>query len=586
MACKCLLPMAYRVAFRRIFACLLFIVPLRLVALPRSLVAMSLCLAGAWTHTAQAQIRLVDSTVASGLNFHHEDGADRQGYLPSLMASGLASFDYDNDGRIDVFFLNGHNLPQKIAVDSKPHAAGHQLFRNLGQARFANVAASSGSDRASFGLGVAAADFDNDGFVDIAISNLGSISLLQGQGDGTFCDVTETAGLSQAPIAFGAGIAFLDIENDGDLDLYVADYVDFSFEDFDSLSARTYPYPPGPDHFEARADHLFRNNGDGSFEDHSLAAGIAQFKAASMGIVCGDFDHDQDTDIFVCCDAQPNLAFINDGHGVFSQDAELLGVAYNALGIPVGSMGAEAGDVDNDGWEDLFVTDYAAQMPILFRSIGQFGFEDRSISSRSGKDVIPHANWGAGLVDFDNDGDRDLMIGNGHLFKWAHQVEQLTDFKVPNCLLENDGSGRFRNVTSHAGSGLAITESTRGMAFDDLDNDGDIDVVELNSDAPASYLENQTETSHHWVAVQLCGDRFNRSGVGARVSVECGNRIQVAEVRSGRAYQSSYGTSCLHFGLQDCNTIDRITVDWLGTTSVYEHLAVDRCHLLRQGDSP
>ncbi len=528
------------------------------------------------TGVTQAQIRLADATASSGINFQHEDGADMQGYLPSLMASGLASFDYDNDGRIDVYLLNGHSLP----VAKNPR--GNQLFRNLGNGKFANIAAPSRMRIPAYGLGVAAADFDNDGFTDLAISNFGSMTLLRGEGDGTFSDVTPAAGLAQTQIAFGAGIAFLDIENDGDLDLYVADYVDFRFEDFENLSARTYPYPPGPDHFEARADRLFKNNGDGTFVDYSRQAGIAEFKAPSMGVVCGDFDQDHDMDIFVCCDAQPNLYFVNDGQGVFSQDAELLGVAYNALGIPVGSMGAEAGDVDNDGWEDLFVTDYAAQMPILFLSIGELGFEDRSTSSRAGRDVVPHANWGAGLVDFDNDGDRDLMIGNGHLFKWAHQVEQLTDFKVPNSLLENDGSGRFLNVTQTAGSGLAIVESTRGMAFDDLDNDGDMDGVVLNNDAPANYLENQTQSVHHWVELQLCGNAFNRSGVGARITVECGSLVQVAEVHSGRAYQSSYGTCRLHFGLKVHETIDRVTVDWLGATSVYDDLEVDRCHLLRQ----
>lgn len=527
-----------------------------------------------------ANMRFADITLQSGLNFQHVSGAmERMGYLPGLMAGGMSLLDFDNDGMCDVYMLNGHQLPMADAGEQ----ATNQLFRNLSGAVFNDVSQVSRSASTAFALGVAVADYDNDGFQDVAVSNLGSVTFLRNNGDGTFYDMTRAAGFEDAGIVFGAGLAFLDKEGDGDLDLYVADYVDFKFDGYDALLRKTYPYPPGPDHFAHRADHLFENSGDGRFIDDSQKAGVADVRSPSMGVVCGDFDGDGDTDIFVCSDAKPNLLWINDGEGVFTEQAELFGAAYNANGNPIGSMGAEAADFDNDGFEDLFITSYSTQMPILFRNLGAVGFVDQTHASRSGRDVIPHANWGALLADFDNDGDRDLMIANGHLFTWVNEVEQLTEFKVRNSLLANDGHGRFTNVSGSAGEGLAVIESSRGMACDDLDSDGDLDVVILNSDSRATMLQNNTPTDNHWIAVRLVGETASRDGVGAVVSVQSGGKVQVAEVRSGRGYQSAYGLR-LHFGLGTQASVDRVRVSWLGVTTEYRDLQVDREHVLRQGD--
>ncbi|MEO8272292.1 MAG: VCBS repeat-containing protein, partial [Aureliella sp.] len=305
---------------------------------------------------AYAQLNFVDVSAQSGIDFTHVVGDSGAGYLPSLMASGLALLDYDNDGLCDAYFLNGHHLPQPQPSE----LATNQLFRNVGQNKFENVSTPSGSADTAFALGVAVADIDNDGFQDMAVSNLGGVTLLRNNGDGTFRDATQAAGLSPSAIAFGAGVAFLDAENDGDLDLYVADYVDFQFDGFTTLAKSTYPYPPGPDHFPARSDHLYLNAGDGTFADISRESGIAAVGSPSMGVVCGDFDGDHDSDIFVCSDAKPNLLWINDGQGVFQESAELYGVAYNSQGRAVGSMGVEPADIDNDGVEDLFITDYSA----------------------------------------------------------------------------------------------------------------------------------------------------------------------------------------------------------------------------------
>ncbi len=544
----------------------------------------------------EGSIQLVDASTTSGIDFVHDDGAELEGFLVSMMGSGLGLFDYDNDGRIDAYLLSGTPLaPAAVQAAAGGTTPSNVLYRNLGvepsassvgsELRFSKVTAPSRSEsQGTFGLGTAMADYDNDGFQDIVISNYGSITLLHNLGDGTFANNTLAAGLAESGVAFGAGVAWLDIENDGDLDLYVADYVDFTLAGHQQVATRSYPYPPGPDRYPHRPDRLFRNEGNGVFLDISRESGIADFPSPSMGVICGDFDQDGDTDIFVCCDATPNLYFVNNGRGVFSQEAELHAVAYNARGIPLGSMGVDAADIDNNGADDLFITNYSAQMPILFRNIGEFGFEDASTTSRAGRDVVPHVNWGAGLIDFDLDGDCDLMIANGHLFKWANDVEQLTTFKVRNTLLTNDGRGRFTNVTEAAGNGMAIVESSRGIAFDDLDNDGDVDCIVLNSDAPANLLINRrTELvpKANWVQFRLVGESFNRDGVGGRVTVEAGELIQTAEVRSGRGYQSHYGTR-LTFGLGERTKIERVTVDWLGEQIEFTGVEINQLHTLRQ----
>lgn len=531
-------------------------------------------------------IELVDATAASQIRFLHDDGADLEGYLVSLMGSGLGSFDFDNDGLIDIYFLNGTPIRSTGTVrndhldsGTSKTASTNALYRNLGNAKFSDSSTAARVALTEYGLGTAMADFDNDGFVDIAISNYGSISLFRNCGDGTFQDYSSASGISDIDLAFGAGVAFLDFDTDGDVDLFVADYVDFSLERFEQVRQASHPFPPGPEQFEYRSDHLLQNNGDGTFTDISEQAGISQYASPSMGVVCGDFDGDQDTDIFVCSDARPNLMFLNNGDGTFGQEAEIQATAYNASGIPVGSMGAEAADFDNDGWEDLFITDYSAQAPIMFRNNPTFGFEDVTTSTQAGKHVVPHANWGAGLIDFDNDGDRDLLIGNGHLFKWANETEELTEFKMANCLLENIGNGRFKNITTTGGNGLSIVESTRGLVFEDFDNDGDIDCAVLNSDAYANYLENRSKPKGNWVQFRLRGVRFNRDGIGAKVTIWTGDAKQTAEVRSGRGYQSHYGTR-LHFGLGKATRINRVEVDWLGRVDVYHDLPAKQLHQL------
>lgn len=516
-------------------------------------------------------IRLEDATEAARIRFDHQDGSSGQQYLVELMGAGVALFDFDQDGWSDVFLLNGSALPG-ASLEDQPREA---LYRNNHDGTFTAVAHQHGANDVQYSLGVAVGDYDNDGFEDIYLSNFGPKSLLHNNGDGTFSNLSAQAGVSDGN-KFGAGTAFLDIDADGDLDLFAANYVEFSFARHATLVGSTFPYPPGPQHYPYSADTLFRNEGDGTFVDISQIAGITEAVGPSMGVVCGDFDVDGDTDIFVGCDARPNHLFVNDGRGVFREQALLAGVAFDSQGQPVGSMGAETADIDNDGLEDLFVTDYSAQLPLMFRNLGALSFEDVSRSSRAGGETLPHAKWSAGLVDLDNDGDRDLFICQGHLLKNAAKIEQLTAFRVPNCLMVNDGRGRFVNGTSRAGSGLEIVESTRGAGFDDLDNDGDIDAVLLNCAGPANLLRNETSSLNHWIEIELRGRHSNRSAVGSSVKVFVGKSQQVAEVHAGRSYQSHYG-SRLHFGLRSDRMVDRLEIHWhSGQVQVLENLSADQ----------
>lgn len=519
---------------------------------------------------AQSNLYFEDVTIASGFAFVHHDGGGMNGYLVSMMGSGLALADFDSDGWIDAYMLNGQELPRGV---KHPNA----LMRNLSGA-FASVTSQSHTSGLRYGLGVCVADYDNDGFPDILLTEFGGVTLLQNQGDGTFLDVSEATGLVDSGVTFGAGATFLDIDNDGCLDLFVADYVDFTFARFRDVQPKSFPYPPGPEDFTHLSDKLFKSDGFGGFTNISVAAGLAAHRRPSMGAISGDFDEDGDSDIFVCCDARPNLLFINDGTGKFSEDAVVNAAAYNSQAVPVGAMGAAAGDYDNDGVEDLFVTSYSGQLPILFQNSGQYGFEDVTLRTRAGSAVVEHANWGSSLADFDNDGDRDLLIANGHLMKQIHDVEQMTDFRVANTLMENAASGIFTDVTSSAGPGLQLVESSRGLGTADLDNDGRLDCVVLNNDAPANVLHNASGSDSAWLEVRLVGTSMNRSAIGAKVAIEIEGQAQVAHVRSGSGYQS-YDCPVLHFGLGQLAgdaTIDSVTVDWIGYTTQLVNVSVNQ----------
>ncbi|MEM7392138.1 MAG: CRTAC1 family protein [Verrucomicrobiota bacterium] len=531
---------------------------------------------GAWllaplATPAEGPIVLRDVTRDTGITFQHTDGSSGRHYIVETVSAGLALFDYDNDGDVDIYFLNGAPLPG-TKVDTPPRNA---LYRNDGNWTFTDVTAAAGVGDTGYGLGVAAGDVDNDGDEDLYLNNYGANVLYRNNGDGTFTDVTPSAGVGNGQLV-GAGAAFLDYDGDGDLDLYAANYIDFTYEKHRPRTRGGYPSYLAPINYEAVADTLYRNDGNGRFTDVSMASGVAAVKGRGMGMVCADYDDDGDTDVFVGSDVGANLLFENQGDGTFEEVGLLSGLAYSGNGSAQGTMGVAAGDYDNDGRLDFHATSYESDLATLYRNMGEGFFEDATRPTGAGAGTFPDVTWGNEFVDLDNDGHRDLFIACGHLEDYIDKVTDTTSYHVRNVVLRNRGGGRFVNVSDPAGDGLAVKLSSRGSAFDDLDNDGDLDVVILNSRREPTLLRNDSPTGNHWLQIELQGTGTNRDGVGARVKVIAGDLVQIAEVQSGRGYQSHYGTR-LHFGLGAHGKAVQVEVRWIGGgTDVFENVAIDR----------
>jgi hypothetical protein len=525
-------------------------------------------------------IELHDVTRECGVTFVHKDGSSGRRFIIEPMCAGMATFDYDNDGLIDIYFLNGAALPgTKYDVPPK-----NGLYRNLGNFQFVDVTDESGAGDEGFGLGVTAGDFDNDGDQDLYLNNAGRDVLLRNNGDGTFSDATAEAQIDNGDLV-GAGTAFFDMEGDGDLDLYVANYLEFDINEHVERTVNGFPSYPSPRDFNPVPDRLFRNNGDGTFTDVSAESGISAVAGRGMGMICADCDNDGDTDVFVLNDFGANFFFQNDGTGKFEETAVLTGLAYNGLGQENASMGVDCADVNNDGLLDFFMTDYQGEFVVLYRNLGGGRFEDATQETHAGDGSYNHVNWGTGLIDFDNDGDRDIFIANGHTEDNIDLYSSSTGYKVKNQVLMNKGNGTFVDISDTCGDGLSPVCSSRGTAFDDLDNDGDIDGVVLNAREMPTVMRNDSPRSGHWIQLLLTGTRINRDAVGSRVTVVAGDLSQIAEVHSGRSYQSHFGTR-LHFGLGKRDRVDRIEIRWLGGgSSVYENLAVDKLYRIIEGNS-
>ncbi len=366
------------------------------------------------------------------------------------------------------------------------------------------------------------------------------------------------------------------MDADGDLDLYVANYIQFAPSMNVKRIFNGYPSYPSPRDYLPVPDTLFRNEGDGTFTDVSESAGIRAQAGTGMGMVCIDGDQDGDTDVFVLNDFGENFYFENDGTGVFEEAAVLVGLAYNGYGLENASMGVDSGDLDNDGLIDFFMTCYQNEYTVHYRNNGGGNFEDISQQSQAGPPAYAYVNWGANIVDYDNDADKDLFIANGHTEDNIDKYDSSTAYQVPNMVLMNDGTGRFEDVSKKCGDGLKPIRSSRGSAWDDLDNDGDIDGVVLNAREAPTILRNDSKNSNHWIKLRVIGVQSSRDAIGAKVRVTAGGLTQVAEKQSGRGYQSHYG-SLIHFGLSNAETIERVEVEWLGgQIDVLENVSADQ----------
>ncbi len=527
-----------------------------------------------------ASFLLTDVSAHSGLSFQHYDGSSGKHYLVEAVAAGLASFDYDLDGRNDVYFLNGAELPR--SADGVQYE--NRLFRNQGQFQFSDVTRAVGLGDRSFGLGVCVGDYNNDGFPDVYLSNFGPNGLYTNNGDGTFTQITNQPSLTCGDKVAG-GCCMLDIDADGDLDIYSAAYMIFDYSAAPSQFRGRVVYG-GPLLFAKQAGSLLENQGDDNFKDITHEAGIDAVVEWGMGTICFDYDQDGDTDIFVANDSTKNTLWQNDGQGKFSDTALLSGIAYDYRGDPQGSMGVDVADFDGDLWPDLFQTTYTKQLPTLYQNLEGLYFQDVTISTGVGSGLFYAVNWGTGFADFDNDGDKDIFIANGHIHDNLDDLDSTVSYKIANTLLDNRGGKKFADVSQISGSGLSPKESSRGIAIDDFDNDGRLDVIVCNSRTTPTAIRNETSSEGHWVELTLVGVQCNRDGVGSQVLVTTSAGTQRLEVHSGRGYQSHFG-SRLHFGLGSDETVERLEVHWHGQgVQTIDGLPADTLYIVREGDPP
>lgn len=508
-----------------------------------------------------------DRAAQSGLDFQHTSGASGDYYMPEIMGAGIALFDYDGDNDLDILALQG----KRLAPDETTPATGrqantrHRLYRNelhpSGQLRFSDVSTSAGLGDGGYGMGLAVGDIDNDGDPDVYLNHFGANAFYRNNGDGTFSRVTDSGAEDDR---FGSSASFLDYDADGLLDLFVANYNTAAVENNQPCraagGAREYCDPLS---YQPAVDRLFRNLGDGRFADVTTATGVYAHFGTGLGVVGADFDNNGAMDIYVANDKMANIYWVNDGSGQFSNEALLSGAAYNADGMAEASMGVVAGDIDADGDDDLFMTHLTGQTNTLYLNDGSGRFRDATAQLNLGVSSLPLTGFGTVWIDYDNDGDHDLLIANGAVL--AHETskqDRAARYGQPNQLYDNDGAGRFEDVSLGAGESFQMLRISRGAAVGDIDNDGDLDAVISNTDGPAELLINRGEPTHHWLSVKLRGVDSNRDGVGARVAlVRPQGKRTWRRAHTDGSYLSASDIR-VHFGLGDDPDISALEVVW------------------------
>jgi hypothetical protein len=492
------------------------------------------------------------------------------------LGSGAALFDADGDGDLDLFVAAG----SVIEGGQVTAAGGPWLFRNEGPGAWADVTATSGLGHTGWAQAVAVADYDGDGDLDLFLAQHGPDTLWQNQGGGIFRDVTTHAGLVES--SWGVGATWGDYDGDGWLDLYVVNYLDVDSTRAPPLHqhwAGVWVFQP-PGMLAGQADRLWRNRGDGTFEDVTAAAGLYRPGGKGMAAVFADLDDDSRQDLYVTNDTQANELFRNLGGGVFRDIALEAGAAVNALGQPEGSMGVEIGDVDGDGRLDLIYTNFRHEGTRLLLNVDGQTYQDASNTSRIGSQTLRFVGWGLAVADFDDDGWPDLFQANGHVFSNAPDA----DYAQPPLMLRNGGSGTFEAATTEWGPDLDAVRSGRGVATGDLDGDGDLDLVMTTMDGALRVLVNEGPRIHSAATIRLVGRPPNREAIGARVEVRAGGRTQIGAVRRGGGFLSA-SDSALHFGLGEATTVDQVVVRWPdGTTSRYNDLPADATLIVLQGE--
>ena len=515
--------------------------------------------------TSDKGVRLLDRTVDSAIDFVHQYDGKNERYIVEEVGSGLAAFDFDLDGNIDLYFLNGSDFSTTKGVPSDSTTSPNSFYRNDGSMRFANVSAVSRCDAEEFGIGVCVGDFNSDGFPDMFVNNFGPNRFYQNQGDGTFFEIADMAGVSCTD-QMGAGATFFDADRDGFLDLYVGHYVRDPISRNVKRTTDGFPSYPGPLDFTAETDRFFLNSGDGTFRDATQERGFGGIATTTMSLVAADFDDDGDDDVLVVNDVERNLLYINDGKGFFQECAISRGIAFDGNGRRNGNMGVDVADFDGNGTLDVFTSTFSNEYPVLYSNSGNAVFSDVTASKGAGTGLFPHANWGVAFMDLDNDSDKDLFVCNGHTDPMVSSWAFTTAWKVPNTVFLND-NGKFLDISKKALEHEKPAESGRGMIAEDLDNNGSIDIAILNSNAPPTILKNETINIGNWIRIKLIGRRSSRDAIGTRLRLMNGPKPQISEVISGRSYQSSFGQT-IHFGVGQSTGPIELEIRWPNTSGV------------------
>jgi len=528
--------------------------------------------------------RFVDVAASAGLTETMVYGDPAKAtYIIEIMGGGCAFFDYDNDGWMDIFVLGGRRL------EGVPPGASNRLYHNNRDGTFTDVTDKAGLRDAGWANGVCVGDYDNDGFEDLFLTYFGQNRLYHNRGDGTFAEVTEKSGLADPQTRFNSGCTFLDYNRDGHLDLFVSNYVEFDMAHAPRPSLAVLncnyegvPVNCGPNGLGAPAHSLYRNNGDGTFTDVSKESGIAAMRG-SYGLTAVAFDADEDgwTDILVACDSTPSLLLMNNHDGTFREEGLLRGVALGVDGQLLGGMGVGVGDYNLDGHLDLVKTHFQDQSTGLYRNNGKGEFED--VTAPAGLNPERrYISWGTGLVDLDNDGYPDILLVTGTVYPELEKVYAKYPARSPRIVFRNQRDGTFLELGEEAGAAISARHSSRGCAFGDFDNDGDLDVLIMNVNEPPSLLRNDVPPGNHWLKVRLEGTKSNRSAIGARVLVRYGGKVQAQSVTSQTSYLSANDPR-LHFGLGAAARAD-LEIRWpAGTAETYPDLAAGQLVTIREG---
>jgi enediyne biosynthesis protein E4 len=556
-----------------------------------------LCLAAAWRGAKSADgsandgygVKFTNVARAAGIAHKTVYGDERKNkYLLETTGCGVAWFDYDNDGWLDLFFVNG----TRLGGFPKGEEPTTHLYHNNRDGTFSDVTKQSGVARAGWGQSVCIGDYDNDGFDDLFISYYGKNALYKNNGKGAFTDVSDKAGVAGAKTRWGSGATFVDYDKDGDLDLFVANYID--------LDLKTAPTPEtgpclykgvmvacGPPGLEGGKNILYRNNGDGTFTDVSDKAGILKtFGTYGLGVVAADFDNDSWPDIYVANDSAPAALYHNNKDGTFTDVGVESGAAYSSDGKPQAGMGVGVGDYDGDGLLDIFKTNFSGDTSTLYRNLGVksglLNFDDVTFTAGIGVNTR-FLGWGCGFVDFDNDGWLDIFLVNGHVYPEVEKLTTEAGYPQRKVLYQNQRNGSFKDVAEKVGGPLVEPTASRGCAFGDFDNDGDVDVV-INpvNDFPV-LLRTDSATNNNWISIKLVGVKSNRDGVGARIRVVTEGKTQIDEVRSGGSYYSQNDMR-VHFGLGKATKAQTIEARWpSGVVDTLNDVAAGQVVVIKEG---